>query len=115
MSCRWAKGGKGRKRKLQATNRFAEKEKNYVQTKLHTYSRELINRAIENKCATIFLVNQKAREKKAKEESQKGDPFLLRNWSYFGLKTMIEYKAKMYGIKVPPTKKPKEKPADNTK
>ena len=26
-----------------------------------------------------------------------------------------EYKAKMYGIKVPPTKKPKEKPADNTK
>lgn len=99
-NCRWAKGGKGRMRKLQAINRFMEKEKNYVHTRLHTYSRELVNRAVENKCATIILVNQEPRELQAKEDNQKGNPFVLRNWSYFNLKTMIEYKAKMYGIKV---------------
>ena len=87
-------------RKLQAINRFMEKEKNYVHTRLHTYSRELVNRALENKCATIILVDQEPREKKAKEDNVKGDPLVLRNWSYFGLKTMIYYKAKMYGIKV---------------
>lgn len=100
MNCRWTKGGKGRKRKTQALERFAEKEKNYVHTKLHIYSRALIDRAVKNRCGTIVLVNQESREKDAKEDNQKGKPFILRNWSYFGLKTMIEYKAKMAGIVV---------------
>ena len=100
IASRWTNGGKGRKRKLQAIERFTEQEKNYVHTKLHIYSRALVDRAIKNKCATIKLVNQKAREEQAKEENQKGEPFLLRNWSYYGFKTMIEYKAKMAGIKV---------------
>ncbi len=100
IASRWTNGGKGRKRKLQAIERFTEQEKNYVHTKLHIYSRALVDRAIKNKCATIKLVNQKAREEQAKEENQKGKPFLLRNWSYYGFKTMIEYKAKMAGIKV---------------
>ena len=38
------------------------------------------------------------REEKAKEDNAKGEPFVLRNWSYYGLKTKIEYKAKQYGI-----------------
>ncbi len=110
MYCRWTKGGKGRKRKTQALERFAEKEKNYVTTKLHTYSRALIDRAVKNGCGTIVLVNQKVREDQAKADNQKGEPFVLRNWSYFGLKTMIEYKAKMVGIKVISDK---EKEEDN--
>jgi len=109
---RWAKGGKGRARKLQAINRFNEKEKNYVHTRLHTYSRELVNRAVQNRCATILLVNQEPREEQAKEDSVKGDPFVLRNWSYYGLKTMIEYKAKMYGIKVLSQKESEENTND---
>ena len=100
LNCRYTSGGKGRKRKLQALNRFEEKERNYVQTKLHTYSRMLVDKAIKNHCATIVLVNQEPREVEAKEANQKGEPFVLRNWSYFGLKTMIGYKAKMIGIKV---------------
>ena len=100
VNCRYSKGGKGRKRKLQALNRFEEKEKNYVHTKLHTYSRMLVDKAIKNHCGTILLVNQEPREIEAKEENQKGEPFLLRNWSYYGLKTMIGYKAKMVGIEV---------------
>ena len=100
MNCKYSKGGKGRKRKLQALDRYKEKEKNYVQTKLHTYSRELVNKAIKYRIGTIVLVNQTPREEEAKEANQKGEPFLLRNWSYYGLKTMITYKAKMVGIKV---------------
>ena len=109
INCRWTKGGKGRKRKLQALDRFEEKEKNYVTTRLHTYSRELINRAVKNRCATIILVDQEEREQKAKEDNQRGEPFVLRNWSYYGLKTMIAYKARMVGIEVIA---PKEKKSD---
>lgn len=98
QNCRYTSGGKGRKRKLQALNRF--EEKNYVQTKLHTYSRMLVDNAIKNHCGTIVLVNQEPREEEAKVDNQKGEPFVLRNWSYYGLKTMISYKAKMVGIEV---------------
>lgn len=100
IACKYNKGGKGRKRKLQALDRYAELEKNYVHTKLHTYSRMLVNEAIKYRCATIVLVNQEPRELQAKEDNQKGEPFVLRNWSYYSLKTMIEYKAKMVGIKL---------------
>lgn len=100
QNCRYTSGGKGRKRKLQALNRFEEKEKNYVQTKLHTYSRILVDRAIKNHCGTIVLVNQEPREEEAKVDNQNGEPFVLRNWSYYGLKNMISYKAKMVGIEV---------------
>lgn len=97
---KYAVGGKGRKRKCQALDRFHEKEKNYIETKLHTYSRMLVDIAVKNGCGTISLLNQKEREEKAKEDNQKGEPFVLRNWSYFGLKTKIAYKANMVGIKV---------------
>lgn len=97
---RYSVGGKGRKRKCQAIDRFHEKEKNYVDTKLHTYSRELVNMAVKNKCSEIVLMNQKKREEKAKEDNKNGDNFVLRNWSYYGLKQKIEYKAKMVGINV---------------
>lgn len=95
---RYSAGGKGRKRKCQAVDRYKDKETNYVDTKLHTYSKMLVDAAIRNKCDTICLINQEDREIKAKEDNQKGKPFVLRNWSYFGLKEKIQYKAKMNGI-----------------
>ena len=45
-----------------------------------------------------MLMNQAHREEKAKQENSEGDNFMLRNWSYYGLKQKIEYKAKMVGI-----------------
>lgn len=95
---KYTTGGKGRKRKVQALNHFHEKEKHYVDTKLHTYSRMLVNYAVNNRCDEIILLNQIQREKDAKEENTEGIPFVLRNWSYYGLKTKIEYKAKMNNI-----------------
>ena len=97
---RYTNGGHGRKKKCKALDRWHEIETNYVNTKLHTYSRILVDTAIKNKCGTIMLLNQKPREDKAKELNEKGNEFLLRNWGYYGLKEKISYKAKMVGIKV---------------
>ena len=97
---RYSVGGKGRKRKCQAIERFHEKENNYVDTKLHTYSRMLVDLAVKHQCDEIVLMKQTSREDEAKEDNQNGEPFVLRNWSYFGLKQKIEYKAKIYGIKL---------------
>lgn len=99
-NCRYNRGGKGRKAKLQALARYEKIEKNYVHTKLHTYSQMLVDLAVKNRCGIVVLVGQKQKEEQAKDAAKKGQPFLLRNWSYFGLKTLIEYKAKKYDIKV---------------
>ena len=93
-------GGKGRKKKCQAIDRWHEKEKNYVATKLHTYSRMLVDLALKHRCGRIVLMNQTHREEEAKEQNAEGDNFVLRNWSYFGLKEKIGYKCKMAGIKL---------------
>jgi len=92
---RYSEGGKGRKKKCKAIDRWHEKEKHYVDTRLHTYSRMLIDLAVKYKCGTIVLIEQKRREEDAKAE-----PYILRNWSYYGLKQKIEYKAKLVGIRI---------------
>lgn len=97
---RYSVGGKGRKRKCQAIERWHEKELNYIDTKLHTYSRMLVDLAVKHGCGKIMLLNQKPREDKAKEDNQNGEPFVLRNWSYYGFKEKIAYKCKMVGIKL---------------
>ena len=97
---RYSVGGKGRKKKCQAIERWHEKENNYVDTKLHTYSRMLVDLAVKHACGRIVLLNQTSREDKAKEDNQNGEPFVLRNWSYYGLKEKIGYKCKLVGIKL---------------
>lgn len=97
---KYSTGGKGRKKKCQALEHWHEKELNYIGTKLHMYSRMLVDVAMKHKCGKIVLVNQKEREEKAKEENMRGEPFLLRNWSYYGLKDKIKYKSRMVGIEL---------------
>lgn len=97
---RYSAGGKGRRKKNQTIEHFHEKENNYVDTKLHTYSKILVDLAAKHGCGCIVLMRQTHREDDAKNEYQNGDPFVLRNWSYFGLKEKISYKAKMNGIRL---------------
>lgn len=97
---RYNVGGKGRKKKNKAIDRFANKEKNYVDTKLHTYSRMLVDMAIKHECSEIVLKKQKERADEAKDNNKDGDNFVLRNWGYYGLTEKIKYKAKMYGIEI---------------
>lgn len=97
---KYSTGGHGRKQKCKAIDRWHEKEANYIGTKTHIYSKLLVDMAVKHKCDTIVLLDQSRRETKAKEENQSGQPFLLRNWSYYGLKDRITYKAKLVGINV---------------
>ncbi len=89
------RGGNGRKRKLKNMEQFHEMEKNYVNSRMHLYSRRLIDICIKHQVSDLLLVNQQESETIAKE-----DEFLLRNWSYFNLKDKISYKAARVGINV---------------
>jgi len=87
------KAGHGRKRKLKTAENYSDQEKKYVDYRLHVYSRRLIDLCVKSQAATLILVNQEE-----KEEIAKDDEFLLRNWSYYGLKEKIAYKANKAGI-----------------
>ena len=89
------RSGKGRKRKLKSMEKYKDAENDFVNQKLHMYSRRLINICIKHQAATLLLTN----DANAREE-QKEDGFLLRNWSYSNLKDKIAYKAKRAGIVV---------------
>ena len=97
---RYSVGGKGRAKKCKAIDRWHEVENNYVDTKLHTYSRMLVDAAVKNKCSEVVLMAQVHREDEAKEANAEGDNAVLRNWTYYGLKEKIAYKCKRYGIKL---------------
>jgi hypothetical protein len=89
------RGGHGVKRKLEALDRLKNTERNYVQTKLHLYSRKLVDLCIKHGAGSLLLVFQQEKETMAKE-----DTFLLRNWSYYDLRQKILYKAARAGINV---------------
>lgn len=89
------RGGHGKKKKMKSLERFEQKENHYVDSKLHLYSRKLVDLCVRSGAGTLLLVNQVSKQEVARE-----DEFLLRNWSYYGLIEKINYKAKMAGINV---------------
>lgn len=95
ISQRFNKGGKGRKKKLQATERYELAEKNYVTTRIHQYTAKLVDWCIKMKCGQLVLIEQEQKEEIAKE-----DEFLLRNWGYYGMKDLLKYKCNINGIKL---------------
>ena len=104
---RYNVGGKGREKKCQTIEHWHDIEYKYIETKLHTYAKKLVDEARKQKCSTIILCNQELNESLVKDLYKKGDYFLLRNWSYYGLKEKIIYKAKKIGIEVCEEKLPK--------
>lgn len=92
-SCAYNTGGHGKKKKLKRLYNFKQKEKSYVQNKLHVYSRQLIDFCIRHQAGTLILVNQTPKNAMARQ-----DVFLLRNWGYHGLIEKIRYKAELAGI-----------------
>ena len=85
------------RRQLRKTSidQLIQSEKRYVSHKQHVYSKRLIDLCLKNNAATLLLVDQTEKEQQAKE-----DPFLFRNWGYYGLKQKIERKAEKVGIAV---------------
>lgn len=84
-------GGKGRTKKLSALERLTNAERNFVKTYNHTLSKEVINFALKHNCGTINIEDL---------SNINTNEFLLRNWSYYELQTMIQYKAKKNNIVV---------------
>ncbi|HTR29414.1 MAG TPA: hypothetical protein VMH27_09085 [Puia sp.] len=72
---------------------FRDREKDYVQQKLHVYSRQLIDLCVKHRAGSLILVGQAE-----KEAAAVGEEFVLRNWSYYALKEKIQYKANKAGI-----------------
>lgn len=93
-------GGHGRKKKLEPLEKLKEKERNWVHTQNHVYSREVIRQALKHNAGTIHMESLKdfgkGKEGYVKDEYK----YLLRYWSYYELQSMIEYKAKLEGIEV---------------
>ena len=87
-------GGHGRKKKLQALDRFTEKERNFVKTYNHMISSKIVDFCVKNNAGTLNLELLEGFSEKQRNN------FILRNWSYYELQSMIEYKAKIAGIVV---------------
>ena len=85
------RGGKGRGKKLKNLNRLSECERNFAKTYNHTISKRIVDFAKKYNCEYIHL------EKLTKDGFSDS---ILRNWSYYELQQMIEYKADRLGIKV---------------
>lgn len=88
------KGGKGRGKKLQALDRFTEKERNFVKQYNHMVSKRIVDFAIKNDAGVIKLEFLKGFSRDQRNS------FILRNWSYFQLQQQIIYKAKNANIEV---------------
>jgi len=98
-ACKYNKGGKGRDKKLHAIERFEDAESNYINSRMHLYSRQLIDYCIKRGIGKIVLDNYKEVVDKTHQENEESK-FLLSSWSYFNLADKIKYKAAKVGILV---------------
>lgn len=87
-----AKGGKGRDKKLSSLDRIRECERNFVRTYNHQVSKRVIDFALKHNAGLIRIEDLSG--------FKDTDGFILRNWSYHELQTMIEYKAGKYNIEI---------------
>ena len=92
------KGGHGYSRKMKALDRLSEKESNFSKTYNHKISKAVVQFSIKNKAKYINLEFLEGFGKDEDGKSIDSYKWLCSNWSYFELKTMIEYKAKIAGI-----------------
>jgi putative transposase len=92
------KNGQGTKRKMQPLERLADKERGFVKNYNHKISKEIIKFAVKNKAKYINLELLEGFGKDEDGKSIEKYKWMCSNWSYFELKTMIEYKAGLYGI-----------------
>ena len=77
---------------MQKLDEWHNIEKNYINTKIHQYSRMLIDLTVKNRCGNLILKDT------PQGNEIKENKFLLRNWSYHGLIDKIKYKCAKYGV-----------------
>ena len=94
------KGGRGRTHKLEPLERLREAERNWVKNQNHLFSKEVVDFAVQAGAEVIQMEKLKDFGRDRSGDVKDDKKFVIRNWSYFELQTMIEYKAKRAGIKV---------------
>lgn len=94
------RGGQGYDRKMKALNSLADKERAFVKNYNHKISKEVVKFAVKNKAKYINLELLEGFGKDEDGKSIDEYKWLCSNWSYYELKTLIEYKAKLEGIEV---------------
>lgn len=60
INARYRKGGKGRKKKMQSLDRYSEMERNYVRTKVHQYTYQIVSMAVKNKVGKVIIDSAEA-------------------------------------------------------
>ncbi|MFT5730460.1 MAG: putative transposase [Desulforhopalus sp.] len=88
------KGGKGRSKKTKTLDNLSKKERNFAHQYNHMISKRVIDFALRYSAGNI---NIELLEGFSKDEP---NGFVLRNWSYFELQTMLADKAKRVGIEI---------------
>jgi IS605 OrfB family transposase len=89
-SLKYTKGGHGRNKKLQALERFKNKQSNYTKTYNEFICSEIIKFAVKNKAEQINLELLSLQKKKGRS--------MLNDWAYYQLGMMIKRKAEELGI-----------------
>jgi len=93
-SIQLSSGGRGRSKKLKALNRLSTIESNWSKTQNHRISKKIIDFALTNNAGCVKMELLEG----FKEEHNSN--MVLKNWTYFQLASMVEYKAKAVGISV---------------
>lgn len=94
QSLKYTSGGRGRNKKMGKYDSLGTKERNFVKNQNHIISKEVVRLALSNECHAINIEDLSGIGKLEKNS------FVLRNWSYYELQTMIKNKAQSVGIKV---------------
>lgn len=87
-------GGHGRKKKLAHLEKLQLHEREFARTYNHNASKRVIDFALKYGAKYIHMEDLSGFSKEDRSS------FVLRNWSYYELQQMIEYKASKYGIEV---------------
>lgn len=99
-----ARGGHGRKRKLEALIKVKEYKRNFNKTFNERLSSEVIKKCISLGIGKIKMEDLSGiNRKNGKSISKEEDEFMnkiMANWCYYELQKMIEYKAALNGIEV---------------
>lgn len=82
INARYSSGGKGRKTKLAVLDRYSKMEANYVTTKIHQYTYQIVEWAVKNKIGKITI-------KEAEENNM---------IPQFKFNEILKYKCKKFGI-----------------
>lgn len=101
-SVKYKRGGRGQRHKAKDVQQIKERLHNYWRTKMHVYSKRLIDLCVANGCSKLTLVslNTTGPSGKLVEHSKDGNKTLLPNWTYHGLSEKLIYKCNKVGIEV---------------